>query len=252
MMRKVVIAMLVVFVTALVVGGATILGTLLGLLFRRLSPERLGHVLAASAGIMLAAAILGLIVPSLGYGGTLSWAVTVTGIFAGALTMHKMEGLLPKLRALTGLPGEVEGSDKMLLFVAAILIHKFPEGLAAGVGFGTDSTLDALLIAGGIAAQNIPEGMIVAVPMLHAGVSLPRTLLCGTLTAMVEFLGTLLGFWAVTVVSGLLPFGLAFAGGTMLCVLLGQLRDSKLDFPGICSVLAGFSAMMVCSHLLEV
>lgn len=251
MVRKVVIAMLVVLVTALVVGGATILGALLGLLFRRLSPGILGHILAASAGIMLAAAILGLIEPSLGYGGKLSWAVTVAGIFAGALAIHQMEGLLPKLRALAGLPEDADDEDKMLLFVAAILIHKLPEGLAAGVGFGTDHTLDALLIAGGIAAQNIPEGMIVAVPMLHAGVSLPRTLLCGALTALVEFLGTLLGFWAVTVVSGLLPFGLAFAGGTMLCVLLGQLQDSKLDFSGTCSVLAGFSAMVVCMGLLE-
>lgn len=243
--------MMIVFVTALVVGGATLLGTLLGLSFRRLSPEHLGHVLAVSAGIMLAAAILGLIEPSLGYGGRLSWVVTVAGIFAGALCIHAMEGLFPRLRTLAGLPVEAENQDRMLLFVAAILIHKLPEGVAAGVGFGTDSTLDALIIAGGIALQNIPEGMIVAVPMLHAGVSLPRTLLCGTVTALVEFLGTLLGFCTVTAAASLLPFGLAFAGGTMLCVLLGQLTDNALGFSGTCSVLAGFSAMAVCMRLLE-
>lgn len=251
MAGKVVIAMALVLITALVVGGATILGTLLGLLFRKLPPGPMGHILAASAGIMLAAAIVGLIVPSLNYGRGLSVFLTVAGIFAGAVTIHRMEGLLPKLRSLAGLPEDGEGQDEMLLFVAAILIHKLPEGVAAGVGFGTDSIPEALLIAAGIALQNIPEGMIVAVPMLCAGVSLPRTLLCGIATALVEFLGTLAGFWAVTIAESFLPFGLAFAGGTMLCVLLGQLKDSQLDFPGTCSVLAGFSAMLVCSHLLE-
>ena len=242
--------MMVVFATALAVGGATILGALLGLLFRRLSPGPIRHILAASAGIMLAAAILGLIEPSLGYGGTLSWLITVAGIFAGAITIHKMEAVLPRLRALAGLPKDTNGQDRMLLFVAAILIHKLPEGIAAGVAFGTDSRMDALLIAGGIALQNIPEGMIVVVPMLHAGVSLSRTVLCGVVTALVEILGTLLGFWAVTVVTSLLPFGLAFAGGTMLCVLLGQLNESEMDFPCTCSLLAGFSAMVVSGQLL--
>ena len=251
MMGKVVIVMMLVLVTALVVGGATMLGALLGMIFRNLSPGPMGHILAGSGGIMLAAAILGLIEPSLGYGGRLSWVVTVAGIFAGALCIHKMEGLMPRLRALAGLPVEAENQDRMLLFVAAILIHKLPEGVAAGVGFGTDSTMDALIIAGGIAAQNIPEGMIVAVPMLHAGVSLPRTLLCGAVTALVEFLGTLAGFWAVTAAASLLPFGLAFAGGTMLYVLLGQLQDTAPDFSHSCSVLAGFSAMAACMRLLE-
>lgn len=251
MAGKVVIAMLLVFATALVVGGATILGSLLGLLFRRLSPGPIRYILAASGGIMLAAAIEGLIVPSLDYGGNHSCLITIAGIFAGAVTIHRMEGFLPKLRALAGLPLEDTGQDKMLLFVAAILVHKLPEGIAAGVGFGTGSGTDALLIAGGIALQNIPEGMIVAVPMLHAGVSMGRTMLCGCLTALVEILGALAGAWAVTAMESLLPFGLAFAGGTMLYFLLGQLKDSELDFPAICAVLAGFSAMVVCSRLME-
>lgn len=138
----------------------------------------------------------------------------------------------------------------MLLFVAAILIHKLPEGIAAGVGFGTGDRMDALIIAGGIALQNIPEGMIVAVPMLHAGVSIPRTILWGILTAFAEFLGTLAGAWAVTVMESLLPFALAFAGGSMLYVLLGQLKDCDLDHSDTCSVLAGFSAMVICNRLL--
>lgn len=250
MAGKVGIAMVLVCITALVVGGATILGTGMGLCFQKLPPKALEHILAASGGIMLAAAILGLILPSLDYGQGASWLITVAGIFGGAVAIHGMEGLLPRLRTLVGLREEGKNQDKMLLFVAAILIHKLPEGVAAGVGFGTDSVPEALLIAAGIALQNIPEGMIVAVPMLHAGVSFSRTVLCGVLTALVEVLGTLAGAWAVTVMESLLPFGLAFAGGTMLCVLLGQLRDSTPDFSTTCWVLAGFSAMVVCSHLL--
>lgn len=242
--------MVLVFVTALVVGSATILGALLGLLFRNLSPGPVRHILAASAGIMLAAAIVGLILPSLDYGGKFSCFLTVAGLFTGVVTIQQLEGLLPKLRTLAGLTAEAPGQDKMLLFVAAILIHKLPEGIAAGVGFGTGDRMDALIIAGGIALQNIPEGMIVAVPMLHAGVSIPRTILWGILTAFAEFLGTLAGAWAVTVMESLLPFALAFAGGSMLYVLLGQLKDCDLDHSDTCSVLAGFSAMVICNRLL--
>jgi ZIP family zinc transporter len=110
-----------------------------------------------------------------------------------------------------------------LLFVTAIAIHNLPEGIAAGVGFGSGNTSDALLIAGGIALQNIPEGMVIIGPMLSAGVSPKRTFLIAMLTGLVEVVGTLLGYFAVSIAAVILPFALAFAGGTMLYVISDEM-----------------------------
>lgn len=252
-MRKVVIAMQLVFVTALVVGGATLLGAGLGFAFRRIPGALSDGVMAVSAGVMLAAAILGLVLPSLSYGGRFSLPVTIGGIFAGAFTIHRMEALLPRLQRLAGLTRKEQlapGADSALLFVAAIILHKLPEGLAAGVGFGTDNPTDALLIAGGIALQNIPEGMVVIVPMLTSGVSVGRALACSLVTALVEMARTLIGYWAVTLVSPILPLALAFAGGTMLFVLVGQMLPQARGAGNCYAVLAGFCLMLLCDGLL--
>ena len=98
-----------------------------------------------------------------------------------------------------------------------------PEGIAAGVGFGSENTAQALIIAGGIALQNIPEGMVIIGPMLAAGVSKKRTLLCALATGLVEVVGTLIGYFAVSVATVVLPFALAFAGGTMLYVISDEM-----------------------------
>lgn len=243
--------MQLVFFTALAVGGATLVGAGLGFGFRRIPGQLSDPALALSAGVMLAAAILGLVLPSLEYGGRFSLPVTIGGIFAGAWAIHRMEGLLPRLRRWAGVRQSSAGeTDGALLFVAAIILHKLPEGLAAGVGFGTDSPRDALLIAGAIALQNIPEGMVVIVPMLTSGVSTCRALVCSLVTALVEVAGTLLGYWAVTLVSPLLPLALAFAGGTMLFVLVGQMLPQARGDRNTYAILAGFCLMLLGDRLL--
>lgn len=120
-------------------------------------------------------------------------------------------------------PDKTEQLDRVLLFVMAIAIHNLPEGIAAGVGFGTGDVEDALIIAGGIALQNIPEGMVIIAPMLAAGMSHGRTFAAALATGVVEVVGTLLGFFAVSISSTILPFALAFAGGTMLYVISDEM-----------------------------
>jgi ZIP family zinc transporter len=109
------------------------------------------------------------------------------------------------------------------LFVLAIAIHNLPEGIAAGVGFGSGNTAQALIIAGGIALQNIPEGMVIIAPMLAAGVSKKRTFVAALATGLVEVVGTLIGYFAVSISTAILPFALAFAGGTMLYVISDEM-----------------------------
>ncbi len=215
-----------VLLTALGVGGATLFGSVIGFAFKKFSHRFSDIVLSFAAGIMLAAAVLGLIIPSLEYGGKLSILVTVAGIFAGALCLNLIDKLVPHLHSLMG--GESEHHNnanlsKVLLFVTAIAIHNLPEGIAAGVGFGSENTNQALIIAGGIALQNIPEGMVIIGPMLAAGVSPKKTFICAALTGVVEVIGTFIGYFAVSVASFILPFALAFAGGTMLYVISDEM-----------------------------
>ena len=215
-----------VLLTALGVGGATIFGSLMGFIFKNISHKFSDIVLSFAAGVMLAAAVLGLILPSLEYGGQLGILITIVGIFAGALCLNLIDKLVPHLHKLVGPDLEPHNNanlSKVLLFVTAIAIHNLPEGIAAGVSFGSGDTTQALMIAGGIALQNIPEGMVIIGPMLAAGVSPKRTFLCAMATGLIEVVGTLLGFFAVSVASAILPFALAFAGGTMLYVISDEM-----------------------------
>ena len=144
--------------------------------------------------------------------------------------------------------------SKVLLFVMAIAIHNLPEGIAAGVGFGTGNSGEAITIAAGIALQNIPEGMVIIAPMLAAGMKPGRTFLIAMLTGVVEVLGTLLGYCAVTVSSAILPFALAFAGGTMLYVISDEMIPETHahgeERGATYSLLAGFALMLAMSYYL--
>ena len=173
--------MTMVMLTALGVGGATVIGAIVGFCFKNISHKFSDIMLSFAAGVMLAAAVLGLILPSVEYGGKFGLVVTVLGIFAGAISLAAIDKLVPHLHKLVGVEDESHANanlSKVLLFVAAIAIHNLPEGIAAGVGFGSDNNAQALLIAGGIALQNIPEGMVIIGPMLAAGVSPKRTFFC--------------------------------------------------------------------------
>ena len=215
-----------VLLTALGVGGATVFGSLIGFAFKKLSHRFSDIVLSFAAGVMLAAAVLGLILPSLNYGGDFGLIITIAGIFVGALCLNLIDKLVPHLHRMIGPEDEAHHNahlSKVLLFVAAIAIHNLPEGIAAGVGFGSGNTSQALIIAGGIALQNIPEGMVIIGPMLAAGVTPRKTFICAMLTGLVEVIGTLIGYLAVSVASAILPFALAFAGGTMLYVISDEM-----------------------------
>ncbi|MBQ3140805.1 MAG: ZIP family metal transporter, partial [Clostridia bacterium] len=125
-----------VLLTALGVGGATIVGALLGFLFKKPSHRAHDLIRAFAAGVMLAASVVGLILPSLEYGGKLSILITIAGIFAGALCLNLIDKLVPHLHKLTGVDEESHPQNgnlnRILLFVIAIAIHNLPEGIAAG------------------------------------------------------------------------------------------------------------------------
>ncbi|MBR4941566.1 MAG: ZIP family metal transporter [Clostridia bacterium] len=247
-----------VLLTALGVGGATVVGTVIGFIFKKISHKFSDIVLGFAAGVMLSAAVLGLIIPSVEYGGKFGILVTVGGIFAGALCLNLIDKLVPHLHKLMGPEDEKHQTNanlsKVLLFVTAIAIHNLPEGIAAGVGFGSGNTAEALMIAGGIALQNIPEGMVIIGPMLAAGVSPKRTFLCAFATGLVEVVGTFVGYFAVSISAAILPFALAFAGGTMLYVISDEMIPEThahgSQRGATYALLIGFCVMLVSDVLL--
>ena len=243
-----------VWLTALGVGGATVIGAAIGFLFKNSSHRFSDMILSFAAGVMLSAAVLGLVLPAVEAGGLLP---AVTGIFAGALCLNLMDKVVPHLHKLAGPDLESHRNpqlSKVLLFVLAIAIHNLPEGIAAGVGFGAGDTSQALMIAGGIALQNIPEGMVIIGPMLASGVSRRRTFVIAALTGLVEVLGTFIGYGSVSISTAILPFALAFAGGAMLSVvsdeMIPETHAHGAQRGATYALLAGFCVMLISDVLL--
>lgn len=246
-----------VLLTALGVGGATVIGAAVGFLFKKISHQFSDIVLSFAAGVMLAAAVLGLILPSLEYGGRFGLLITVAGIFTGALCLNVIDKIVPHLHKMVGADIETHRDtnlSRVLLFVTAIAIHNLPEGIAAGVGFGAGNTAQALIIAGGIALQNIPEGMVIIGPMLAAGVKPGKTFFIAMLTGLIEVIGTLIGYFAVSIASAILPFALAFAGGTMLYVISDEMIPETHAHGhqrgATYALLVGFCVMLISDVLL--
>ena len=248
-----------VLLTALGVGGATVVGALLGFLFKKPSHRANDLILSFAAGVMLAASVVGLILPSLEYGNDFSILITVAGIFCGAVCLNLIDKLVPHLHKMTGIDEEAHPSNtanlnRIFLFVIAIAIHNLPEGIAAGVSFGTGDTAQAITVAGGIALQNIPEGMVIIAPMIACGIKPSRTFVIAMMTGIVEIVGTFLGYFAVTVSTAVLPFALAFAGGTMLYVISDEMIPETHahgnERGATYFLLIGFTLMLIFDRLL--
>lgn len=230
---------IIVALTALIVGGATMAGAAVGYLFRG-AAHRLGEglLLSFAAGMMLSAAVAGLIIPALEGGGPWRLPLVLTGIICGGAFLLLLERGTAKLMA----PQEMHGA---LLFLAAIAVHNFPEGIAAGVGFGSGSIPQALAIAAGIAAQNVPEGMVLIPPLLRCGMTPRQAMLLSMATGIPEIIGTFLGYGAIRLSTAALPFVLAFAGGTMLYVICQDMIPAAQSHRrGTAALLLGFCFML--------
>ena len=245
-------------ITALSIAGSTFLGALGGLLVRNLPHKCNDVILGAASGVMLAAAVLGLIIPAVECETAYALILTLAGVFSGALLISVIDRVTPHLHHLVGLDTEEhvhnQGIGKTLLFVLAIAIHKIPEGLAAGVSFGTGQLNDVITVAGSISLQNVPEAMVIIAPLLTIGVSMRRTLLIALGIGLMSMGSTVVGFALVTLVQALLPFFLAFAGGTMLYVISDEMipetHSHGFEKQATFALLAGFMLIVVLQKLL--
>ncbi len=226
------------------IGGIPILLTRGGV-SRKLQDGMLGF----AAGIMLAATFFSLILPAINIGGI---TISTIGIMSGAAFVELLNSIIPHEHFLKG----HEGSEKIIrihkkiwLFIAAITLHNFPEGMSVGVGFGTGNVSDGISLAVAIGLQNIPEGTAVAASLTSIGYSKGRSALIALLTGLVEPVGGIIGATFVTLMKSALPFFLSFAGGAMLYVISDEIipetHSQGYEKIATFSLITGFIIMMI-------
>lgn len=250
--------MKLVALTALGIGGATVVGSLIGFLFQQIPHKWNDAIMGFAAGVMLAAAIIGLILPATEMAGKSGIWIIGLGLLVGAVFLNMMDKVTPHLHHISGVDVEEHKNNhnlnKVLLFVMAIGIHNLPEGLATGMAFGGEDIGNALAVAAGIAIQNIPEGMIIISPMILAGIKKRRTFLIALSTGLVEVVGTFIGYFAVNLAGAILPFALAFAGGTMLYVvgdeMIPETHSHGYERMATYSLILGFFVMLLMDCLI--
>ena len=214
------------FLGGCVAAMATTLGAMPVLIGRTMSQRTSDTMLGFAAGVMLSASYFSLILPGIDaaeglYGSLLAAALVAgLGIALGAGFVAWLNSALPHEHFTSGREGaEGAAMARIWLFVIAITIHNFPEGLSIGVSFGGGNISNGLSVMTGISLQDMPEGLAVAVALVGRGYSRPRAFLAALLTGVVEPMGSLIGAAAVSVSGALLPWGLTFAAGAMLYII---------------------------------
>lgn len=241
---------------------STSLGAIPALAARRVSEKTQDILMGFSAGIMLAASSFSLIIPALRLtaerSGKINGSLQVGGaMLVGALFLHLCNRFIPHEHFFTGREGgptEVQ-FKRIWLFVLAITLHNFPEGLAVGTGVGSQSFELGLPILVGIGLQDLPEGFVVAMALLTVGYTGWQAISVAVITGVVEGLAALLGYWAVVEMNAILPWALALAGGAMLYVVSDEMipeshhkEHAKYATAGL---MVGFVLMMVLDSALS-
>lgn len=234
-------------------------------LFRgEISPKLNTLFLGFAAGVMIAATIWSLLLPSIegaleifDNNKYLSVLPAAVGFIVGGLFLVLLDKVIPHFHFGTDKEeGHRSNFQKTTKFFLAVTIHNIPEGIAAGVAFGAAASLgehsaymSALGLAIGLGLQNFPEGASVALPMKNLTGSKHKAFLLGSFSGIVEPIFAVLGYYLSAFVSELQPWLLAFAGGAMIFVVAEDLiPDAKLaEHPhlGTWGVMVGFVVMMV-------
>ena len=237
---------------SLLAGLATSLGAIPVFFIRRFDKKLYSAMLGFAAGVMLAASFFSLLLPALQKGTILE---VFLGFVLGVVFLELADKFIPHQHFIVGPEGRPLHLKRIFLFVLAISIHNFPEGLIVGVGFGAVDIKKAVILALGIAVQNIPEGAAVALPLHSKGYAKAKSFYIATLTGLIEPLGGILGVSLTVLFSKLLPLALAFASGCMLYVVSGEIipESHREGFGKIATVwlIAGFILMLILENIFK-
>lgn len=217
-------------------------------------------LLGFAAGVMIAASVWSLLLPSLSMGAEqsrIAWLPTCLGFLAGMGFLLILDSIIPHLHVESSEPEGIKSSwKKSTMLVLAVTLHNIPEGMAVGIslaaalnGAGGLTMAGAMALSLGIAIQNFPEGAIVAMPLETAGHSKWKSFLLGTLSGAVEPVAGIVTVLLTSLVIGIMPQLLAFAAGAMIYVVVEELipesqsgRHSNIATIGVA---IGFALMMV-------
>lgn len=238
------------FTASLAAGLATGAGAIPVLFFKKISDRLLDVMLGFAAGVMLAASSFSLIVPAIELGGV---EVAIVGLATGAIILHLIDRFTPHTHFISGPEGPSSRLTRLWLFIIAITIHNFPEGMAVGVSFGSENIAKGLIIAMAIGLQNMPEGLAVAFPLIREGYNRGKALWYATITGLVEPVGGLLGVALVSFSRPILPWGLAFAAGAMIFVVSDEMIPEShrkgFEREATFGLIIGFIVMMLLDNL---
>ncbi len=243
------------FLASLCAGAATGLGAIPLFFVRKISDKLQDSFLGFAAGVMLSASFFSLIIPALELGSEMygsehaSVIIVIVAFFFGAGLVWIINEIVPHEHFVLGKEGgSASNLRKIWLFIIAITIHNFPEGMAVGVGFGGGDVARGTSLALGIGLQNMPEGLAVAVALLSQNYSKKRAIWIALLTGLVEPIGGLIGIAAVSISEPVLPWGLGFAAGAMIFIISHEIipethRRGHQDAATL-GLLIGFATMM--------
>lgn len=227
----------------------TALGASFVFFYKKVGKNAFCFMLSGAAGIMLASSFFSLLLPALEQGGDYAFIVLTAGFILGGLLISVTDIIIGKFSKNSG-----EKSKSCAVMCTAVTIHNIPEGLAVGVAFGALSqgggvgAVAAIMLAVGIGIQNFPEGMCVAFPLRANGFSRCKSFIIGQLSGAVEIVAGIIGALAVTWVSGVLPFALAFSAGAMVAVVCSELVPESFatdKLKATVGVILGFALMMI-------
>ena len=219
------------FLASLLAGSATVLGALPILKLPHPTEQQQNLLLGFAAGVMLAASFFSLIIPGIdraqqiGASPEAASAMVVAAVLTGAAVLAQLNAIIPPLDKLGLGPDAMAGARarRVGLFVAAITLHNFPEGMAVGVSFGSGDLKAGTATAIGIGIQNMPEGLAVAGALASIGYSRGAAVLAALASGLVEPVAGLFGVTVVSWAQSLLPWGLGFAGGAMIYIVASQI-----------------------------
>lgn len=249
-------------IASLTAGLATGFGSLPVFFTKNIPKKLLDALLGCAAGVMLAATSFSLIIPAIeaGGGGINGASIALIGILLGGIFLDVVDKFFPNTNLLTnsmidenrkngGLLSVSPSLRRVWIFILAITIHNFPEGMAVGVGFGDGDISNGLSLAIGIGLQNIPEGLAVALPLIVEGFPKWKGFLIALLTGLVEPIGGLIGIGLVQIARPLLPYVLSFAAGAMIFVISHEIIPESQNQEGNSklathALLIGFVIMM--------
>ena len=202
-------------------------------------------MLGFAAGVMTAASVWSLIIPSIETAGT--WIPAVTGFLCGTAAMMLLDYLVPNFDLDAGKAPKL--GESLMLFIA-VTLHNIPEGMAVGVAFsgamsGILPVSEAMTLAIGISVQNFPEGTIISAPLVTDGMDKKKAFLYGVISGAVEPIASVITVLLTWLVAPILPYLLSFAAGAMIYVVSQELIPEAKSRIGTAGTAVGFALMML-------